>query len=147
MICDHQGVLLLYRYAESLSYRNDLDPVPVRIIDEIDSHGRILETDASHLLMSLMKCIEFIRDKSQVKLLIAQIIGLLLVPHPGELQLEVCPSVLEKDNLVTAVFSFFFPGNFETDGLFVKSNTLFKIQDIKVKMRKLNHNPSLLLSF
>ena len=45
----------------------DLQPVAVRVRDEVNAHGFVLKADASHLLVELVSLLEIVRVESQVE--------------------------------------------------------------------------------
>ena len=53
------------------SGRYDFNPVTVGILNEINSHGFIFKTDASHFFMTGMGCLHIIYGKGQMEFIIA----------------------------------------------------------------------------
>lgn len=123
----------------NLANRDDLNPIPVRIIDKIDPHVRIFKADTSHLLMSFVEGVKLICHKGQVEFFIAKIVGPVHISKPGQLQLKAGSPVTKIDDLMSAVGSFLGTDNFKPDRFFIKGDTLFQIQYIKIKMCKFDH--------
>jgi hypothetical protein len=90
---------------------DDFNPVVVRIIDKVDSHSLVLITDTAHLFMQGMGFSKIIDFESQMKFIIAQIVRLLSVFKPGQLELVRRLTIAEKDENETAVRRFM-PSNF-----------------------------------
>ena len=66
--------------------RQDLDPVAIRIADEIDAHLFILETDAAHRLVFLMSSLEVVRAHREMEFIFAEIVRFLADVDPSELE-------------------------------------------------------------
>ena len=58
---------------------HDLDPVSVRVCDEINAHSRIFVADAAHFFMLFVDAFVVIYMKSQVELAVTQGIRLCTV--------------------------------------------------------------------
>lgn len=82
---------------------DDLDPVAVGVLDEIDAHSRVFKADAAHLPVLGVPDVEFVGDEGQVKLPLTQIIGLRAVLQPGQLQLKAGDPVPQIDQPEGAV--------------------------------------------
>ena len=87
--------------------RNDLDPVPVRVADEVDAHGGVLEADAAHFLVLGVGGLVVSGLQGQVELALPQIVLLGVVPQPGQLQAEIRLSVSQEDEDKAAVLRLF----------------------------------------
>jgi hypothetical protein len=83
-----------------------------------------------------MGCGKVIHDQGQVELVVPEIVGLLTVPKPGELELMAGLSVSEKNEDEAPVIGYPSPNLGEMKGLLVETDTLFQIQNIEVIMRK-----------
>ena len=86
-ILDSENKLLFARY--------DLDPVAVGITDEVNTHIRIFITDTAHLLMQSVCCLKIICCKSDMTLILAQLIGLRMIFEPGQLNLKAAGIILQ----------------------------------------------------
>ena len=73
---------------ESFVRGDDFEPVAVRVLDEINAHGRIFKADAAHGGVLLMGGFVVIRLEGQVELALAQVVSAGVVAQPGELQLK-----------------------------------------------------------
>ena len=62
-----------------MSSRDDLDPVSVRIIDEVDAHILVLIAHAAHRLVFLIGFLHVIHLESQMEFIVPQIVGFLAV--------------------------------------------------------------------
>ena len=82
---------------------DDLDPVPVRVRDEVDAHGGVLKADAAHGRMLGVGGVVVLRPQGQVELALPQVVFLRMVPQPGELQAEVRLAVPQVDDDEAAV--------------------------------------------
>lgn len=69
-----------------MSSRDDLDPVSVRIIDEVDAHILVLIAHAAHRLVFLIGFLHIIHLESQMEFIVPQIVGFLAITQPGELE-------------------------------------------------------------
>ena len=76
--------------------RQDFQPVAIRIIDEINAHFLIFIANAAHFLVQLMRCSEIIDSKSQMELVISQIILFLAICQISQLQLMWCLTAIAK---------------------------------------------------
>ena len=59
--------LLIFYCSESVYLWQNLQPVAIRVFDEIDAHGFIFKANATHLLMLFMRFFKVIRLKCQVE--------------------------------------------------------------------------------
>ena len=71
-----------------LSHRHDLDPVAVRVLDEVDAHLGILVADDPHLLVFSVDGVIVRGAEGQVELPLPQVVGVLPVPELRQLQGE-----------------------------------------------------------
>ena len=65
-------------------------------------------------------------DRS-MRFFITEIIRFFTVSHPGEFQSETGAVIAEKDNLIAAVFGYFFADDGKSQCFLIKCNTFFKI--------------------
>ena len=89
--------------------------------------------------MLFMRGVEIIRDKSQVVFLLAEIVGVRVVAHPGQLQLEITAAVTEIDDFETAVACVLLPHGPESQRLVVKLQAALQVKDVKVEMIEGKH--------
>ena len=86
-----------------LSYRNNFNPVSVRVINKVNSHRRVFVADTAHLFMLLVECIIVICFKCKMEFFISKVIRFLSVSHPCKFQIESCSTVTEIDDFETAI--------------------------------------------
>ena len=67
-------------------FRNDFQPVIVRVVDEIDAHFWILKTDAAHFFVFFMSGIVICNGESQMEFVFTQVIRLFSVTKPCQFQ-------------------------------------------------------------
>lgn len=91
-----------------LFLRKNLDPVIVRVGDEVQAHRFILVADAAHLPVAGPYLVVVFGDpEAQVELTFPKVVWLWMVPEPCELQLETCLPVTQEYQDEGAVFSYF----------------------------------------
>ena len=81
----------------------DLYPVAVRVLDEVDAHLLVDEADDAQLLVLFARGLVVVHTQGEVDLALAEVVGLLMVAQPGEFELEARFPVAEEDQLVGAV--------------------------------------------
>ena len=52
--------------------RYDLQPVAVRVLDEVDPHRRVLVADAAHLLVAAVRAHEVLRGEGEMELVVPE---------------------------------------------------------------------------
>lgn len=119
--------------------RHDLDPIAVGIGDEVDPHGRVFKADAAHVLVLLVQLLVLIGVEGQVELALAQVVGLLAVPQPGQLQLKLGEAVPQVHQTEGAVLGVLHPYGLQAQGFFVEVQALVQIQDIKIEVVEFDH--------
>lgn len=65
---------------------NDFQPVAVRVGDKIDAHCRIFKADAVHFLVLCVCGIEIIHAEGQVELVVTEVVRLVPVAQPRQLE-------------------------------------------------------------
>ena len=85
-------------------HRQHLDPIVVRVVDEVEPHLPVLEADPTVLAVPgpyfvVVAC----HAQAEVALVIAQLVGSLFVAQPGELQPEPRLAVAQVDQYERAV--------------------------------------------
>ena len=118
---------------------HDLDPIAIGIGDEVDPHGRVFKADAAHVLVLLVQLLVLIGVEGQVELALAQVVGLLAVPQPGQLQLKLGETVPQVHQTEGAVLGVLHPHRLQTQGLFIEVQALVQIQDIEVEVVEFDH--------
>ena len=84
--------------------------------------------------------------EGQVVLTLAQIVGLGAVTQPGQFQVEgAAGAVTQEHQFEGAVGGVLLPHRRKVQGLLVKSQALFQIQNVEVEVVKSQHNKILLL--
>ena len=116
-----------------LLLRQDLDPVAIRISDEVDAHREVFVADAAHLLVLLVRGVEVVRCDGEVKFVLAEVVGLLAVVEPGELELvRRLTAVGEVDEREIRGVQ---PAGFlEAERLLVEFQAALEVEDIEVVM-------------
>ena len=129
-------------------FRNNLNPVAIRIFNEVNSHLRILIADTSHLLMLFMGRFHIICCKCQVNLIISQIVPVLFpISQPGQFQLKPCLSVSQINKHKASVSCFFSPHWFKSKSLSVKVNGFIQVHNVVIIMSKLKFHVIFFLLF
>ena len=118
------------RFRPSAALRDDLDPVAVRVGDEVDAHFRVFKDDAAHLLVQGVGGGIVVGFEGQVELLFADVILLRMVGKPGELQLKVGILVAHEDDDVSVPG--FAPRFLQPQGLFVEADGGVEIDHVVV---------------
>ena len=77
---------------------NDLQPVAVRVFDEVDVHGRILKADAAHFAVLFVCGVKIAHGKCHVELTLAQIVGLGMILQLGQLKQKAAVLALKIDD-------------------------------------------------
>lgn len=122
---------------ESLSAldRQHLDPVIVRIMNKVEPHRFVLEANTAHLLVEGPDLVVVALDPhTQVALVFAQFIGLVVVTQPGEFEQEGRYPVGEIDQYERAVGSLFATGLGKAQSLVLKSDTSVEVGHIDIEM-------------
>ena len=128
-------------------WRQDLDPVVVRVGDEVDAHCRIFEDDAAEGFVQRVGHGKIVGFQREMELVFAEVVRLWMVAQPGQLKLVLTFAVAEIDDDEAAVFRFHAAHFLEAERLIVESETVFKIGDIEiiVQERKLHVDRFLLI--
>jgi hypothetical protein len=63
--------------------RDELDPVAVRVLNEVNAHIRVFKAYAAHGPVPRQQRIKAVGDEGQMELLLPQIVGFGAVPQPG----------------------------------------------------------------
>lgn len=80
-------------HAGSFPGGHDLQPVAVRVRDEIDAHGLVFKADTAHLLVQSVSGRIIVHGERQMELVFTQVVGFGAVRQPCQLQLwGVTPS-------------------------------------------------------
>lgn len=70
-------------------HREDLDPVVVRVMDEVEAHLVVLKADAPHLAVVFSDLVVVaLHTHAEMRLVVAELIRALMVAEPGQLQPE-----------------------------------------------------------
>lgn len=99
---------------------DDLQPVSVRVGDEIDPHFRVFKADAAHFLMETVGSLIIVRNESQMELAVTEIVRAVHIAQPGELQLKPGSVISDKNNDEGTVFGGDAPFFGQTERLFVE---------------------------
>ena len=115
------------RRAALFLFRDDLDPVAVRIADEVDAHALILKADAAHVTVALMRGGIIVHLAGEMDFILAQIICALMVAQPGELDFVPARAVAEEDEDKAAVGRFVAAQLGKAERLFIERKAPVKI--------------------
>ena len=117
---------------ESFVWGDDFEPVAVRVLDEINAHGRIFKADAAHGGVLLMGGFVVIRLESQVELALAQVVSAGVVAQPGELQLKAAFGIRHIHDDIGAVCGGLAAHLGKAQRLFVKGQRALQVAHIVV---------------
>ena len=84
-------------------------------------------------------------SQAQMAFIFSQVIGLRMIPQPGELQPKIGPAISQKKQFEAMVSAFLFPHHFQTQRLPVKGQTPFRVGNIQIAVIKGKHRISLLV--
>lgn len=104
----------------------------VGVFAEVDAHGRVFVTDAAHLFVAGVGRFEVVSLESQVEFVVPEVVGLLAVPEPGQLQLVGAVPVLEVDDDETAVRRGDPPDLRHIEGVSVERKTPLQVEHVEV---------------
>ena len=86
--------------------RQNFEPIAVRVLDEIDTHFRVLKADTAHFFVLFMCRVKIICFKCQMKFTFAQIVRLRMFFKPSELKLKIAWIIAQiNDNKIVGGFS------------------------------------------
>ena len=111
---------------------NDLKPVAVRVGDEIDAQCRIFKADAVHFLVLCVRGLEIIHAEGKVKLVITEVVRLVPVAQPRQLEQMRRYAVGQVYNNEAAVRCVDAAGFGQTESLLIKRKRTVQIADVKV---------------
>ena len=63
--------MFYFSYSSDLFFRNDFNPIAVRVRDKINPHGRILKSNTSHRFVAFVEGLVLIGGKGQMKFLLS----------------------------------------------------------------------------
>ncbi|HET6461873.1 MAG TPA: hypothetical protein VFG29_13925 [Syntrophales bacterium] len=75
-------------------------------MDEVNAHGIVLITDATHVFVKIVSSREIINLKGQMKFIITKVVRILTVSKPSQFKLMGRFAIAEKDQNETTVWSF-----------------------------------------
>lgn len=134
-------------YLYSLFLRDYFSPVSVGILDEIDTHLRILKADASHLLVPRVSRFHIVGHECQMALILSELIRLRMVEKTCELELMNCRTVLHEDEPELARRIVFYAGYVKVQSILIEFYRSVDIRniDVVVSKRKSHSIPTSLL--
>ena len=94
--------------------------------------------------MLSIKVVVLVGDESQVELALSQVVGLVPVLQPGQLQLELRQAVPQVDQFERAVGGLLLPHRLQAQCLLVEGQALVQIQDVEIEVVEFDHVHSLL---
>ena len=86
--------------------RDNLDPVSIRIFDEINAHICVFKADTAHVLVSFQRSFVVVYAKRQMELIIPKVIWAFPFLQPSELQLMACLIIAQIDDNKAAIRRF-----------------------------------------
>ena len=111
---------------------DNLEPVVIGIVYEVNPHVGVFVADAAHLLMAGMGCFVIIDLECQVKFVVAEIVRLLAVSEPGQFQLVRAVPVLQIDDDEAPVLRLDPPHFVHVKGITVEFQALCKVEHVEV---------------
>ena len=115
-----------------LNLGKDLEPVTVRIDDEVNAHGRVFEADAAHLFMQSVSSFIVAGMESQMELTLSEVIFLRMVAQPRQLKFEISLRRAHIDENKGTVGGFFSADFLHAERLLVESNGCAKVGHVIV---------------
>ena len=111
---------------------NDFQPVAVRVGDEIDAHCRIFKADAVHFLVFCVRGIEIIYAEGQVELVVTEVVRLVPVAQPRQLEQMRRYAIGQVYNNEAAVRCVDAAGFGQTESLLIKRKRAVQIATLKL---------------
>ena len=111
---------------------NDFQPVAVRVGDKIDAHCRIFKADAVHFLVLCVCGIEIIHAEGQVELVVTEVVRLVPVAQPRQLEQMRRYAIGQVYNNEAAVRCIDTAGFGQTESLLIKRKRAVQIADVEV---------------
>lgn len=112
-----------------------LYPVIVGIVDKVEPHRFVFETDAAHLFVKGSHLVVVALDPhTQVTLVLAQFIGLSVVAQPGELDQERRHAVGKIDQNERAVGSLFSLSLGKSQSLVIEGNATVEVGHVYIEV-------------
>ena len=148
-ICKNFSLLFLLLWIPDRSerFRNDLEPVTVGIVHEVDVHLGIFVADAAHFLVTGMGRIIIIDLECQMKFVVAKIVRLFPIFQPCQFQLMGTVPVLQIDDDKTPVFRFYSPHLVHIKGFPVEFQALLKVEHVEIIVNHTKFHKIVLLVF
>lgn len=81
-------VLRYSAVGSALAGRQNLNPLALRVGDEIKAHAGVLANDAAHLFVKLVGGVKVVHDESDMGIFATILVGLNAPTVPGELDFE-----------------------------------------------------------
>ena len=116
----------VYVYPNKFLCRNNLQPVVIRIMNKINSHLFVLKADTAHLLMQSVRCLKIICCKSDMTLILAQLIGLRMIFEPGQLNLKAAGIILQITKREASILRLQLSGDLQSQCLLIKGDAFIK---------------------
>lgn len=107
-------------------------PVAVGIGNEVDSHFGIFVADAAHGFVSGMGCLVVVCLKSEVKFVVAEVVGTVHIPHPGQFQQVIAFVAFQVDDDERAVRSGNSPRFLHIQRFRIELEAFVKIENIEI---------------
>lgn len=117
--------------------RQNLNPVVIGVIDEIDSHLLVLKADHSTLPVVFPHCVKVApRGKTQgyMALVLTEFVRFLMISQPCELKAETVAGSLQVYNLEVARLRRYLSAFCKSERFLIESNAFVKFSDVDVEM-------------
>ena len=113
-------------------FRHDFKPVVIWVGHEIDSHFGVFVADAAHFGVAFVGSFVIINLESQVKFVVAEIVGTIHFPQPCQLKLVAAVAVFQINDDEAAVFSVDSADFVHIKGILIEFYALVKIENVQV---------------
>ena len=101
-------------------------------MNKINSHLFVLKADTAHLLMQSVRCLKIICCKSDMTLILAQLIGLRMIFEPGQLNLKAAGIILQITKREASILRLQLSGDLQSQCLLIKGDAFIQISYIDI---------------
>jgi hypothetical protein len=130
------AVRLIWAAVLSIFLGNDLHPISVGILDEVNAHRRVFITHATHLLVMREGGGVVVGYQSQMKLIIPKIVGFRTVSKPGQFKFVRSSCVTQKNEYEAFVGRLNSPGLDKIQRIAIEIQTLLEIPNVNAVVIK-----------
>ena len=118
--------------AEYLPCGHNLQPVSIRVFDEINAHRSVFEANAAHFAVQRMRRVKIIRAEGKVEFTFTEVIFLRMIAQPRQFKLEAERIVCHVDNDEGTVRGVFAAHLMQTECLLIEGDGGFQVADVVV---------------